>query len=261
MAINLGAGIGPAVAGILAGISYKLLFVGDGLTSVAAGIVLYVFFHSKIRKTSAKQRVESTASAPLSDINYFWYIILCLCYAMIFLQIFSTLPLYYDQVHHLTKEQSGYLLALNGIIVFVFEMMLVFKLENAIHPRKVIMFGILLSGIGLIILNLFSSPIILVISMIILSFSEIFAMPFMMTVAVSRADSTNRGKYTGIYSTAWSTAFVLSPLIGTNIVDHFGFETLWYSMSAFSVLTLIGMWFIVKRIMPVGLRTEGRRRM
>jgi MFS family permease len=129
-------------------------------------------------------------------------------------------------------------------------MMLVFKLENAVHPRKVIITGILLSGIGLIILNFFSSGIILVISMIILSFSEIFAMPFMMTVAVSKADHTNRGRYTGIYSTALSAAFILAPLVGTTIVTHFGFTTLWYAMSLFAVFTMIGMWVIVGKLVP-----------
>jgi MFS family permease len=125
MAVNLGAGVGPAVAGILAGISFKLIFVGDGLTSVAAGIVLYLFFHSKIRKSSYRKSDNASAS-PLSDINFIWYIILCLCYATIFFQLFCTLPLYYDQIHHLKKMQTGYLIAMNGLIVFTFEMMLVF---------------------------------------------------------------------------------------------------------------------------------------
>jgi len=250
MAVNLGAGIGPAVAGILAGISFRYIFIGDGITSVAAGIVLYFSFRSKIHKTSLKRKHREPVASPLKNANYIWYIIFCMFYATIFFQLFCTLPLYYDQVHHLLKKQTGYLIAMNGLIVFVFEMMLVFKLENAVHPRKVIITGILLSGIGLIILNFFTSGIVLVISMIILSFSEILAMPFMMTVAVSKADHTNRGRYTGIYSTAWSAAFILSPLVGTTIVTHFGFTTLWYAMSLFAVFTMTGMWVIVGKLVP-----------
>ena len=84
--------------------------------------------------------------------------------------------------------------------------------------------------------------------MIVLSFSEIFAMPFMMTVAVSQADPTNRGTYTGIYSTAWSAAFILAPIIGTGIVTHFGFHVLWWIMGALSIVTLCGMWLVVPRV-------------
>lgn len=169
-------------------------------------------------------------------------------YAIIFFQLFCTLPLYYDQVHHLPKKYTGYLIALNGIIVFIFEMMLVYKLENSVHPKKIIIAGVLLSGIGLILLNLFDSGWILVISMVVLSFSEIFAMPFMMTVAVSQSDSTNRGLYTGYYSTAWSAAFILAPIIGTGLVTHWGFETLWWIMGIFSIVTLIGMWMVVPKV-------------
>jgi MFS family permease len=84
--------------------------------------------------------------------------------------------------------------------------------------------------------------------MIVLSFSEIFAMPFMMSVAVSPADETNRGIYTGIYSTAWSAAFIIAPMLGTGIVTHFGFDVLWWSMGLLSILTLIGFWLIVPKV-------------
>jgi predicted MFS family arabinose efflux permease len=40
LAINLGMAIGPAVGGFLATISFRWLFVADGATSLAAGVVL-----------------------------------------------------------------------------------------------------------------------------------------------------------------------------------------------------------------------------
>lgn len=248
MAINLGAGVGPAIAGIVAGISFKWIFIGDGLTSIAAGFVLYYFFHSKIKKTSFRRKEVIRVESPLKNKWYFFYIILCMFYAIIFFQLFCTLPLYYDHVHHLLKRETGYLIAMNGLIVFVFEMMLVYKLENSISPIKIINAGVLLAGIGLIILNFFTAGIILVISMAILSFSEIFAMPFMMTVAVAKADHTNRGRYTGIYSTAWSAAFILAPIIGTTIVTHYDFETLWWVMGALSLVTMAGLRIVVRKL-------------
>jgi MFS family permease len=250
MAINLGAGVGPAIAGIVAGISFKWIFIGDGLTSVAAGIVLYYFFHAKIKKVTFSKKPEVRAPSPMRNMNFVWYVVLCSAYATIFFQLFCTLPLYYDQVHHLLKRETGYLIALNGLIVFAFEMMLVFKLENAIHPKKIIIAGVFLAGVGLLMLNFFTTGFILVISMIVLSFSEIFAMPFMMTVAVAKADHTNRGRITGIYSTAWSAAFIIAPIMGTTIVTHWGFDVLWWTMSAIAVFTMIGMWIVVGRLIP-----------
>jgi MFS family permease len=145
-------------------------------------------------------------------------------------------------------------LALNGIIVFIFEMMLVFWLENKIHPRKIITLGILLGGVGLIILNFFNNHIILIISMIILSFSEILAMPFMMTVAVSKATDNNRGAITGMYSTAWAAAFILAPVAGTTILTHWGFEVLWWVMGGFSLITLLGFYIIIPKFLDSSVK-------
>jgi MFS family permease len=245
MAINLGAGVGPAVAGILVGISYSFIFIGDGVTSIAAGVVLYFYFHAKIKASTYTKKKISIKSSPLQSGAYLMFIILCLLYAVVFFQLFCTLPLYYDQVHHIEKKFTGYLIALNGLIVFTFEMMLVFKLENSVHPKKVIMTGVFLGGLGLIMLNYFHSNWALVVSMIVLSFSEIFAMPFMMTVAVAKADASNRGIYTGIYASAWSAAFIVAPIVGTSIITHFGFSTLWWSMGILSLFIMAGFWKIV----------------
>ena len=65
MAINLGAGIGPAIAGILAGYSFNLIFIGDGITSVAAGFVLYFYFHSKIKATTYTAKKQLASPSPL----------------------------------------------------------------------------------------------------------------------------------------------------------------------------------------------------
>ena len=44
MAVNLGFSIGPALGGILAAISFKLLFYGNGITALLAGLLFYFYF-------------------------------------------------------------------------------------------------------------------------------------------------------------------------------------------------------------------------
>jgi MFS family permease len=248
MAINLGAGIGPAIAGMLAAYSFSLIFIGDGITSVAAGIVMYFYFRHKILKRSGTKKKEHGVTSPLTNYTFMVYIFFCLLYAIIFFQLFTTLPLFYEQVHELSKQQTGYLLALNGLIVFVFEMAIVFKLENRFDVKKVIAAGVILSGIGLVILNFTMSPWVLIVSMVLLSFSEIFAMPFMMTVVVNKTDARNRGMYIGTYTTAWSAAFIISPITGTFIVTHYGYNVLWWTMGVLSVVTFAGLWMVTGRL-------------
>ncbi|MFY9221239.1 MAG: MFS transporter, partial [Blastocatellia bacterium] len=54
LAINLGMSVGPAVGGFLVYFSYPLLFVVDGVTSLAAGIILIIFFKHVKKVFSSK---------------------------------------------------------------------------------------------------------------------------------------------------------------------------------------------------------------
>ena len=53
-----------------------------------------------------------------------------LIFGFIFLQLLSTLPVYYDKDWHLSELEIGLLFAGNGLIIFVLEMPLVKYLEN-----------------------------------------------------------------------------------------------------------------------------------
>src|SRR5690554_4194540 len=55
MAINLGFSIGPAVGGLLAAISYQLLFFGNGLGALCAGLVFYFYFKNRTGSRDALQ--------------------------------------------------------------------------------------------------------------------------------------------------------------------------------------------------------------
>ena len=60
MAINLGVSVGPALGGLLAGISYDLLFVADGVTCIAAGLVFYFFFRDRPANVRKQKRTWRT---------------------------------------------------------------------------------------------------------------------------------------------------------------------------------------------------------
>jgi MFS family permease len=89
---------------------------------------------------------------------------------------------------------------------------------------------------------------VLIVSMIILSFSEIFAMPFMSSVLVSKTDESNRGMYTGLYSVAWSAAFIIAPLTGAFVISNYGFAELWWCMGILALLSVFGFYYVVPKI-------------
>lgn len=249
MAINLGFSIGPALGGLLAGISFKLLFVADGLTCIAAAIFFFLYFkniqgHQPISKE--KKELSAKTKSAYHDRQFLIFTVLSSCFAILFFQLFISLPLYYRDVYQLSEGKIGMLLALNGIVVFSMEMILVYILGKSTKIHRLIFIGLVLVGAGFAVLNLVHSVLILVIGMFTLSIAEIFAMPFMVTFVVQRSDLQNRGSYMGMYSFSFAVGHVFSPIMGTFIIDHYGYELLWSLSGIASVLVGICFWFNTK---------------
>ncbi len=248
MAINLGVAIGPALAGILAGISYQLLFFGDAITNLGAAALFYFYFRNKKPTAHIKEKeITEPALSPYRDAPYLIFILFCLFYAMAFFQIFNGLPLYYKEIYHKSEVSIGLLLGLNGLIVFIFEMFTVSTIENRYRPVNLIITGSLMLGAAYLLLNVDHSNLILIISMILLSFSEIFAMPFMISHAMKSSKPQTRGSYIGAYTVVWSLAMIITPYIGTLIITEFNFNALWWVMGLFCLSAAIGFAVVMNR--------------
>ncbi len=251
MAINLGFSIGPALAGLLATVSYQLLFMADGATCLFAGLFFYLYFRR--RKGSApppkiKDSANAGSRSPYRDGIFLLFVLLTSCFAITFFQFFSTLPLYYRQIYRLSESEIGLLLGLNGLVVFSLEMIFVYVASNRFKFRTLIMVGVLLTGLSLVLLNLFTGAWILLVSMLILSISEILVMPFLATLTVQRSEEQTRGAYLGLYSLAYSAAFILGPYFGTTIIDQFGFAALWWCGGGLSVITMVGFYLVLQKM-------------
>lgn len=264
MAVNLGFSLGPALGGILAAYSYHWLFMVDGTTCLLAGFLFFFYFRK--REPNKQEAPGTIGSLPL--MKSVWhdgrFVLFCICvvlFASSFFQFFFTLPLYFRDVYKLSEAHIGILLGLNGFIVFVFEMVLVYLIGTRIQGRTLIIFGCLLTGTAFVLLNLFQLPLVLYISVIVVSFGEIFAMPYMITFTTERSGPNTKGSYMGLYSLTYATAFVIAPILGTRLIANYGFNTLWWIIGALSVLTSLGFYLVVNSdstsvkedILPVAL--------
>lgn len=251
MAINLGFSIGPALGGVLAAISFKLLFYGNGITAGLAGLLFYLYFknlpinksHGLIHHGKVAKKVKAGIS-PWKDRPFLIYSLFCCFFSICFFQILSTLPLFYRKVHHLNEANIGLILASNGVVVFLLEMLLVQIAERRMRSSKVITMGVLLCGISFLILLIPSGSWVLFLAMFVMSISEILAMPFMATVTVKRGSKDRQGAYMGLNALSFSSAHVFSPLIGTFVAEHFGFSTLWIGTAILGISTALGLKWI-----------------
>ncbi|AMM50350.1 MFS transporter [Rufibacter sp. DG15C] len=249
MAINLGFSIGPALGGLLATISYQFLFMADGFTCLAAGALFYFYFRNKTGHTiPPKTKDKAPSKSPYQDWLFVLFAVLCCLFAICFMQFFSTMPLYFRQVYRLSELEIGALLAFNGLIVFFVEMVLVYLLGDKVSLWKLIVFGLFLLAAAFVFLNVFFGFWVLIVSVLLMSLAEIFAMPYMSTLTVQRSGPQNRGSYMALYSLSYSAAHIVAPYVGTTVIANHGFATLWWGASVVCLATAVGFYFIVRRL-------------
>ncbi len=247
LAINLGFSVGPALGGVIISfMTYDGLFWVDGITCVLAALLLLVVLNPK--KVKIWDEVKNTApKSAYTDLSYLLFISAMILFGFAFVQYFSTVPIYYSDIHQLTELQIGLLLALNGFLIFAFEMPLIKYMETkSWSVIGNVIFGFFLVGLSFFVLNLFSWSGVLVIGMLFMTLGEMIAFPFSNAFAMERAKRGNQGEYMALYSIAFSISHVFAHNSGMRSIARFGYDNTWY---AISLLTLAGMvlLFLLKR--------------
>ena len=115
-------------------------------------------------------------------------------------------------------------------------MVLVYKIEGRRHMMTYISLGAFCIGMAYLTLNIGSMAFIAILSMLIITLGEMLMFPFVNTFWVSRSQEHNRGQYASIYTISFSLANVLAPTIGSQIINHFGFNTLWYTVAGVCII-------------------------
>lgn len=261
MAVNLGFSIGPAMGGFLAAFSWALLFYVNALAAFIAAIVFIYFFRN--RKTNKEilkelqeeqenqkeiQVDENPGISPYKDKPFLLYSFFCTLYAIAFLQLLSTLPIFYDKVGGLGEIEIGLVLGYSGLLIFLTEMLLVYVAERHLSLKNAIVYGVLISAFGYAILAFDHSLIAIYISMSILCLSEMLAMPFSATVTAMRAGAQNKGAYMGVNGLVFAIGFIIAPVLGTKIASDYGYSILWLATAFLVVVSAIGLHYSIKKM-------------
>ena len=215
LAINLGWAIGSGIGGLLANINFSLLFYVDGITNIVAAILIWLFLKPVSFKSAGEKHFETAVSlSPYKDKVYLLFILLTVFFASCFFQLFTNLSPYFFSELNFSKPLIGFLLAINGIIIAIVEMVLIYKLEGRRRNLDYIFIGIFMVGIAFLMLNIPGMGPMLAFCMItMMTFGEIFSMPFMNSFWISRTQPGNRGEYAALYTMAWGQQLKPSALL------------------------------------------------
>ena len=241
MAVNLGWASGTALGGLLADWDWRLLFLGDGLTTLAYGVLVY-FTIPETRPTLAASATldESPGSparpardarrrlpaSPLTDFVFLECVAVSFLFTLIFCSHLVVLPLTVTQSAGYPAVVFGLLAALNGVLVALFEITIVAKLKPFRRLRLAAL-GYALAALGFGMIGLVMHWAWFLLAVLVFTLGEILSAPQQMAFIADWAPPEARGRYLSLYQATWSIAFAVNPALTLPLHAALGEPRFW----------------------------------
>lgn len=260
LAVNIGWSAGISMAGIIASINYKLLFIVEGSVSIIVGVSILLLL-PKVQdfiKKAKESRSTMVILKPWQDAFYVKFILLTTLFITCAFLMFRVVPVFFKEEWHINEFAIGIIIGLNGAIIALFEMIMINKIEKKRSPIFFIIIGSIFFAVSYLVL---SAPIIFhvlsaVLTIVTFTVGEMFVLPFINTVVISRSNEHNRGLYAAGYTLSWSCAQVVGPLAGFYIAKHLGYNWLWFGLACILLLCAYGFSLMDKRQQQTVLETN-----
>ncbi|MDR6969421.1 putative MFS family arabinose efflux permease [Flavobacterium arsenatis] len=241
------------------GIGYQGLFWVDGSSCIISILIFAMLVKEKKKPIlqGSEHQEQAVVTSVFKDSIFWIFLFVSFATAMIFFQIFTTLPLYHKEMYGLTEFQTGLLMTMNGLIIFFLEMPLVSIFErNSVDKMKLIFWGSLMMTFSFVVLLMNAWVGVLVISMLLMTFGEIFIFPFSNSFALSRAPKGHEGRYMGFFTMSFSLAHIGSSKIGMEMISSFGYQNNWIFMGGLGALAVLSCVYLHKLLSKERLKAK-----
>lgn len=227
-AANLGVAVGLVLAGAVADRSLRALFVGDGLTSLAFGAMIFLRVPETRPAPSGGRAPRATAGellAAWADPTFARLLGLYLAFLLVFMQLLVTLPLDMG-AKGLSPGAYGLAMAVNGALIVVLQPLAAPVLRR-LDPARVLAAGALLAGVGFGLNAVARTLPAYAAAVAVWTLGEIGSLPVASALAVELAPAHLRGRYQGAASSCWGIANLAAPTVGTLVLGRLGAPALW----------------------------------
>lgn len=246
LAVNIGMSLGPLIGGFLAQVSFPLLYIVDGVTSLIAGVILSASLAAKHRIIHAEQfraspmhdSITGSLLGALQDRRMRYILLALLPVQIVFFQHESTMPLYLVRDLHFAESTFGLLFTVNTVLIICLELQLNLLTAKWPHARSLVI-GSLLFGLGFGAVAFAGTFWTLALTVAIWTFGEMILFPGMTAYVTEISPANRRGAFMGVHMMGFSVAYVLGPLLGTYALEHHGATVLWLSCLLFGAVSAV----------------------
>jgi MFS family permease len=257
---NIAFAIGPAIGGLLASLSYTLLFSIDATTSILAAIFVGRYLKETQTAASAEKLVGQKLgevlrgySVALKDLKLLAVIVLGGLIGLSYFQWYFALPVFMRDVHNLPPHYYGNLMGFAGLLV-VFLQLPITRYGKRFAPMAFMAFGSLLFALGFGLFGFIYSLGYFVIAFAVITLGEMVFFPTQQAIVAGLAPEDMRGRYMAAAGLAFTLPNIVGPTLGGLLLDRAHPNLLWYLASLFCLLGVVGYLVLRRRyaLQPTG---------
>jgi MFS family permease len=169
---------------------------------------------------------------------------------LVYMNMNSTLGVFLRDHRGLPELGYGYLLAMNALVVVLFQFWITRRLEKY-KPLLMMAVGAFLYAIGFAMYGFVGGITLFVVAMLIITVGEMVISPFQQALVASFAPEEMRGRYMAVSSLTWGIAFMIGPYFAGLVLDSPNHNMLWFISGFIGVLATIGFITLNKVHKPV----------
>ncbi len=244
--INLGFAMAASLAGLVAGVSYELLFVIDAATTAIGATVLALKVREPVRPAP---RPASAAAGHSTDVRraglltvfsdkvFMGFVGVNVLTAIVFMQHLSTLPIAMAR-DGLSPSTYGAVIALNGVFIVLGQLFVPRLLHNFGRTTALATAAVII-GIGFGINAFAHTATIYALAVLVWTLGEMLNSPSNSATNAELSPADMRGRYQGVFSLSWSLAGFLAPIGGGAVLQYAGDAALWLSCMGIGVIVAV----------------------
>jgi MFS family permease len=222
-AVNLGWAAASVMAGFLARVDYRLLFILDAATTAIYGLIVWRAIPET--RASSGEHGPGDLRAVMRDRTFVLFLVPAFLVAMAFFQHISTLPL--DMTAHGHDERAyGLVVAVNGALIVLLQPMATRLLAGYARGR-VLAASALLVGAGFGMYAVVGTVPLYALGVGLWTLGEIAMAPLNSAIVADLAPRHMRGRYQGVFATTWGLAYCLGPALGSWLMGRVSAKALW----------------------------------
>lgn len=230
LAMNAGWAFGPTIGGYLVAVDFGWMFLANGTACGCAALWLALRLRGWNPRPEPHPDAPTIPLEPFRDRHFLALMGANLLVLVAFMQYFTTGSRVLEDSGY-SKDQIGWFLAINPIVITLFEMPVVHLLQRR-RALPLVALGSLLVGAGYLAMGLPFGFAALVLAMVVVAVGELLQMPMLSSYVNEHAPSRLRGAYNGAYGMTFCLALVLAPPLGGAVYDYFGSAVLWWACAA-----------------------------